>query len=267
MPKFSERIGLEPTPKVLQTQGLSDRLRTRLWNGVYSWLFNKMTRYGDFTYRYCSPIWDELGLDLAAMPSAPRAVLETLRTHIFTLPWNNFYELLEFVVALEPTEKDRLCQQFNRIIENELGAYRFVDHILIPITDEIEIDSLKESLDRTHFPGAATHIKTALRYLSSHENPDYRNSIKESISAVESACMQITGETNQALGKLLNKLERDKLIHHALAKSFSKLYGYASNEDGIRHAMIDEPNLTVNDAKLMLIICSSFVNYLKTIAQ
>ena len=42
-----------------------------------------------------------------------------------------------------------------------------------------------------------------------------------------------------------------------------KLYGYTSDEGGIRHAMLDEPNLTSADARYFLLSCTSFVNYLK----
>jgi hypothetical protein len=40
-----------------------------------------------------------------------------------------------------------------------------------------------------------------LQKLADRENPDYRNSIKESISAVESAAQEITGDTGATLGR------------------------------------------------------------------
>lgn len=43
-----------------------------------------------------------------------------------------------------------------------------------------------------------------------------------------------------------------------------KLYAYTSDEGGIRHAMLDEPNLTAADARYFLLSCTSFVNYLKS---
>ena len=51
-------------------------------------------------------------------------------------------------------------------------------------------------------------------------------------------------------------------IHGALKQGFLSLYGYTSNGDGIRHAMMDETNLDQEDALYMLVTCSSFVNYL-----
>jgi hypothetical protein len=46
-----------------------------------------------------------------------------------------------------------------------------------------------------------------------------------------------------------------------LKTSFSALYDYTSDADGIRHGMLDEPELSFVDAKYMLIVCSGFINY------
>ena len=40
------------------------------------------------------------------------------------------------------------------------------------------------------------HIKKAIEHFSDRQNPDYRNSIKESISAVEAICRNITKATS-----------------------------------------------------------------------
>lgn len=51
-------------------------------------------------------------------------------------------------------------------------------------------------------------------------------------------------------------------IHSAMGQAFSSLYGYTSDEDGIRHGGIDFKNAPAEDAKYMLVSCSAFVNYL-----
>ncbi|MBY0098678.1 hypothetical protein [Mesobacillus maritimus] len=51
-------------------------------------------------------------------------------------------------------------------------------------------------------------------------------------------------------------------MHGALREGFLKIYGYTSDGDGIRHALIEEPSLSFEDAKFMLVACSAFVNYL-----
>lgn len=39
------------------------------------------------------------------------------------------------------------------------------------------------------------------------------------------------------------------------------MYGYASDANGIRHALSEESTISVADAKFMLVICSAFINY------
>lgn len=101
--------------------------------------------------------------------------------------------------------------------------------------------------------------------MSDKTSPDYRNSIKESISAVEAICKLIAKKQNTTLGDALNIIERQGLIalHPSLKKAFSNLYGYTSDADGIRHALKDEKiNADFDEAKFMLVACSTFVNYL-----
>ena len=60
------------------------------------------------------------------------------------------------------------------------------------------------------------------------------------------------------------KVLTDKIeLHTALQQAFKKLYGYTSDADGIRHALLEEASLDFEDAKFMLVACSAFVNYLK----
>ena len=58
-------------------------------------------------------------------------------------------------------------------------------------------------------------------------------------------------------------LELRTKLHLALQQSFSKMYGYTSNVDGIRHALLEEPKLDSEDTKFMLVPYSAFTNYLK----
>jgi len=61
-----------------------------------------------------------------------------------------------------------------------------------------------------------------------------------------------------ALDAISNRAE----IHGALKAGLKRLYGYSSDEDGIRHAILDQPNVGFTEAKFMLVSCSAFVNYL-----
>ncbi|KKL64859.1 hypothetical protein LCGC14_2160790, partial [marine sediment metagenome] len=126
------------------------------------------------------------------------------------------------------------------------------------------IQEIEEALeDDYYFKPVSIHINDALKFLSDRKEPNYRNSVKESISAVESICQIITQNKNVTLGKALKRIEDHIKIHGALKNAFSQLYGYTSSEGGIRHALLDESNIDFEDAKFMLISCSAFINYLK----
>lgn len=98
--------------------------------------------------------------------------------------------------------------------------------------------------------------------MTNRPTPDYRNSIKESISAVEALCRGIISENT--LGDALKKLEKNGVTIPVFLKSgFEKLYVYTNNEKtGIRHALMDDAETPQYDeAKFMLVACSVFVNY------
>ncbi len=110
------------------------------------------------------------------------------------------------------------------------------------------------------------HLRKAFRLLSDKNHPDYKNSIKESISAIETACKIITNKPNASLGAALNELKKNKgiYIHEGLINAFEKLYGYTCDSNGIRHALYNEDEKsTFDEAKFMLVACCTFFNYLK----
>jgi len=152
----------------------------------------------------------------------------------------------------------------NVVLESELSAYRFVGGLITQVTSEEEISEMEEALE-TPFKTVNAHIETALKLMSDKKTPDYRNSIKESISAVEAICRLVTKNKNATLGNALDIIEKKGKIslHGALKRAFDSLYGYTSSAEGIRHAFSDEKvNVSFEDAKFMLVSCSAFVNYI-----
>jgi hypothetical protein len=106
------------------------------------------------------------------------------------------------------------------------------------------------------------HIQTAIHLLAEKESPNYRNVIKESISDVEAICQVILKDKNAELGRALSILKAKFGLHEALEQGFKKIYGYTSDADGIRHALLAKDKLDVEDARFMLVSCSAFINYL-----
>lgn len=196
-------------------------------------------------------------------------------------PWYKKLDLLEFVIEYmvnESAENNNLngitfCKHFATSLNNEFErlyyGYRIVDGKVVPITDDMEIEAIEKSLAGSK-ENIRAHLSEALKLFSDKEHPDYRNSIKESISAVEALCRELTGE--DTLGKALKKLE-DKgiVIQDQLKQAFTKLYTYTNQPDtGIRHCLMEDDatyHPSYNEAYFMLVACSAFVNYLRGVVS
>ncbi len=270
---FSQRKGLKPIKDIIQVDSMDNDLRTGLWNVLNDFYLEK-ARNGIWISR-CPPnlaslfreIWinyfkypiDEMNSDL-------RYVIETIKDHYFNKSyWNEVYDFIEFIAEAYPYEKISILFQksCNRVLEKELSAYRFVDGKLAQISSKEEIEEIEKALDvPDEFKGVKVHLTSALDKLSNRKNPDYRNSIKESISAVEALAIIISKKPKAKLKDALEEIEKVVNLHPALKESFIKLYGYTSDASGIRHALLEEEDINFEDAKFMLVSCSAFINYL-----
>jgi hypothetical protein len=195
--------------------------------------------------------------------------LNKLKQFILKCNWFEVYDLLEFLAdASPPSWRQSFIDSVNAVLKEEQSGYRFVSGRIVQITSEEEIVAIEQALALPDsLKPVREHLGQSLALLSNRKTPDYRNSIKESISAVESLSKIISNQNKATLGPALNAVEKKTKLHAVLKEAFQKLYGYTSDAQGIRHALMDEPSLDVEDAKFMLISCSAFVNYLVVKAQ
>lgn len=266
--RFSERMGITPVSDVIQVDGMNGTLRGGLWNVLLDAEFgrtgflNEYNRRSPRIYAFSKALWaDYFKIPVDERPVRRSEVLDAIREYFFGCEWFEVYDFLEFCCTYYG---EGIVEPVNAMLERELSAYRVINGRVAPIASPEEVDTVQEALGDPTFPGASVHLKTALDLLSSKTKPDYRNSIKESISAVESACCTITGATSASLGAALKVMAKNHSLHKALTDSFLKLYGYTSDGDGIRHAMLEETSLSQADAIYFLVSCSAFVNYLKS---
>lgn len=273
---FSQRAGITPSAKLAQLESIDDELRASLWSllSIFYWdtyVEPGRNMYGRSDYvrnSNLNQLITSLWLHYFKRPTDTideywQECRARLRTYFFEAKWYEVYDFVEFVVAYGP-EKQRsvFIEAANSYLARENSAYRFVGEQVVEITSAEEIESVESALSLTDdYRGARTHLRAALNLLSDRKNPDYRNSIKESISAVESLARNLANDESGTLGAILKELERSKKLHPALKSAFSSLYGYTSDADGIRHSLLDEGSLTKADAKFMLVCCSAFVNY------
>lgn len=274
--RFSERMGVIKVSKIIQKEEISNELRAALWNVLYanvicqaSAKFQSALKM-DFATHFVQILVDSRGYD----------VFVAIRGFITQGQWYKVYDTVEyiylFVKSYSPEYKkdfrgnyqivpspnsQRLKKEINLVLEQENSAYRIVDDEIAPITDDMEIKEIETAQENPR-SNVQTHINTALGFLSDRQTPDYRNSIKESISAVEALCREITSEStlDKALPALIKKGVE---IPSMLQKSFEKFYHFTNDKNGIRHALMDEGQICFEEAKYMLVLCSAFINYIQ----
>lgn len=269
MMSFSQRKGIVSVEEVIQLNSMNDALRNSLWNALDVKLWSSK----DFMYsQYGAPGIDFFSRDLwfhyfkkpiDSRPTHSVDKIKEIRKYFFECKWNEVYEFIEFVITACSRSMPQLPEYFNSLLERESSGYRVVAGHVVDITSDEEVRMLDEAIRDTRFSGVAAHLERALELLADRDHPDYRNSIKESISAVESMARIVAENLKATLPDALKTLEKHGRLHAALKDGFVKLYGYTSDENGIRHAMLDEPNIGAADARYFLLSCSSFANYLK----
>lgn len=275
MVKFSERIGADEPRKGLQVDSMRDEFRNSLWNQIFI-IYNEkfwpeLNRCVAVDFRK-SPL-DELPPPQIRPTRSLNENIRWLKEYFYSLLWFQVYDLIEFLVKYHENivrgahslERSDLYRFFNRVFEEELSGYRFVHGELTPITDKSEIAEIEttlDSADKHGLYGVKEHIRTAMELLGKKPTPEYRNAIKEAISSVESIARQIAGNDSPGLKDALNELAAKTNIHGALKSGFNSLYGYTSDENGIRHAILEESDIGFAEAKYMIVSCSAFVNYL-----
>ena len=277
--RFSQRIGKRPIKTVLQIESIDDELRNRLWNTVLEEFFGKLNSFSAHDDesekgQICSLIWKEFfKFRIDEIPSYSNSsnvyiegFIDYLRNWFFTSKWFDLYDFIEFLSIIDSRVRNvGFIKECNWALEKEVAGYRILKERVVQITSEEEVQAIEGAITNTDkWKSVSTHLRTALDFLADRKSPDYRNSIKESISAVESFCKIITNDDKATLGKALSEIEKTHKLHGALKTAFASIYGYTSDSGGIRHSLMDSDiDVEFEDAKFMLVSCSAFVNYLK----
>ena len=282
---FSQRIGLIKVRDAIQVDSLDKETRVALWNVISPYLRATQNVIESTTIQ---EIWTEVFHQTIDSIPKPRTNSEVglsndelryryIKTSFLGGEWNGCLDLVEFLVnddnrsrwdnqgkgvfdyddVVAPTS-----DEYNVILKKYLVGYRLINGLLSRITSEEEIVSIESAIE-----SASTSVKEqlnkALQDLSDREHPHYAKSVESSISAVESQCCILLGDDKVTLGDALKRLERQGVrLHGALKEAWNKLYGFTSDDAGIRHGAILPSDVDQDLAKFMLVACSAFVNYL-----
>ncbi len=277
---FSERYGYKEVNDAIQLTSMDESLRNGLWSilCIFVWDHARSTSSGFGSgYFLSSPLNGNLQvlskrlwfsyfkLPIDKLETDWLKVRQRLERHFFDCEWHEAYDFVEFIANNYEGRgfKDSFAKACNEVLESENSAYRLVDGFIVRITNAQEIAAI-ERAQKTAINPVATHLHRALEFLADRKSPDYRNSIKESISALESLIANTLNVEKGTLGQLIKQLGNDSNVHPALRDAISNLYGYSCDEKGIRHALIEKDNAQYEDAQFLLVICSALVSFVQT---
>lgn len=263
---------------MLQTDEMDESLRIGVYNELYDWLdLNEAPSLCEYVW---TVFWHmpKDGFREAYDFDYSRE----LKGRILFGAWYEVYDLIE-AIAKRIAEDDRVsasCQfggdypylsdypdfrkAINEVLKREGSAYQLVGESVVAISSEVELSEISAALEASDkYSGAKAHLRKALDHLSKKPNGDFENSIKESVFAVESAASSFDGVDGNTLGKSLGELREKGVVHPALADGWSRIYGFACDEGGIRHAHHEDAGrVDYALAKYLLVASSAFVNYL-----
>ena len=163
-----------------------------------------------------------------------------------------------------------MCQKNRGLFEVQGAAY-WLDTTrrpfwFIPSTSKEQGEATRQAIETVDQSGIAAGATNTSACCSEHLTAGrYADSISHSIHAVESVARVIDPSANKKLSSALDSLERTgRLNHPALKNAFNILYGYTSNEKGIRHALLerDAADVGLDEAMFMFGACASFAAYL-----
>lgn len=270
---FSQAEGLAKMPPQLKLRELSPYVRALLWDVIYQSMIKSRGLQRGYSSRYIiSGMWATILYDhWVKVRHKPADEFDNLFSEwtsflkdvILNKSYNLVFDFIQFVLQHQ-NYPDGLSAEIERVLVDGRAAYRLIDgDLVVPISSDEEAVALENALisaSEAEFNGARKHLKEAAQFLAKGA---FASSVRESVHAVESTARSLAGNANE-LAPALQVLEKKGYIHPAMKAGFQRLYGYSSDEKGVRHALLadDVPNVTETDAIYMLGGCASFVSYL-----
>ena len=271
---FSQAYGYAELPQPLKLEEISDRVRTKLWNILFEFVQSE-SEYdvdygGSVGENWCNILTflhlehhgyalDELALDYCMSDFIK------YKSHFMHAKFNELFDLLLAIMRHPVCSQDFIQKVAAEFIESRLAYVVDVGPppTIYPAATKEEGEAILQAtaeLSNAGLSGAVSHLRRAADCISQGDPP---GAVRESIHAVESTARSLDPNA-RTLEPALRSLEKAGSLHPALKQAFSNLYGYTSDEQGIRHALIDNPQANVgqDEAVFMLGACASFSGYL-----
>lgn len=264
---FAQAEGTEPLPVQLRRTEVSSQLRAVLWNYIFKELQDTAVRE---TWTHIGDPWRAVLRDVHVyffhrpadeFVTSWKEAVEAVKVVFMTGDYVLIYGWLQHVLRLGGIPA--FDKRIERILVYCRSPYRVVaPDVIAPVGSDEEAKTVRQALvdlNSANLSGGREHLKSAAAELSAGH---FADSVRESIQAVESVVRVLAPDGD--FSKALHKLEAKTNIHGSLKQGFIKIYGFTSDQQGIRHALLekDAPDVDETDALFMIGACSAFVSYL-----
>lgn len=272
---FSQAQGYEDVPGPLKLEELDGRERNRIWNTLYVHLNSSRKTDTIFGSSWVTGDWEKV-LKVMHCSFDDRALddwdsdfdtnRKALRRHIEKDPFYRVFDRLQFIMRTLDWPGDFIRSM--KVTFEECRLAYAIDKgpppTILPVATPQEGAALIESLQTLHqagLRGCTSHLRNAAQSINQR---DWAGGVRESIHAVESVARKIDPDAARTLTPALKSIEKSGTLHPALKNAFTKLYAYTSDEQGIRHALLDGSSAKagMDEAVFMLGACASFASYL-----
>ena len=267
---FSQAQGYEEIPGPMALEEVGGEARLKLWNLMYGSVWTDTVSVLGFlsVTQNWRPILEYLHTDFfrGALDNPDIGPAKYKDAILNQLSFNKLFDLLQMIMRHKSCPREFIAEVANIFDECQL-AYVVDTNALVTIfpaatkTEGEAIVGAIQELRKAGLRGAETHLEKAGELII---DGDWPGSVRESIHAVESVARQLDPDASKTLKPALESLEKGGHLHPALKEAFSKLYGYTSDAQGIRHSLLENASSPAgrDEALFMLGACASFASYL-----
>jgi len=206
-----------------------------------------------------------LHLPLDLFPENVGMVPQMIKPIFLTGFYNIVFDLVQFI--LRNTSDESHYPRVRTIFRQNMLAYDIIDippvgPTIVPNASPEEGETIRRAfadLATGPFDGARSHLRQAAGFIDAGNAP---KAVTEAMHSIESVVRVIA--PNRNFNQALVSLNASSPMHPALKDALTKLYGYTSDEKGIRHPLLesDVAKVQMPEAVFMYGVCAAFVTYL-----
>ena len=274
---FSQAEGLGPLPRPLALGEMPRAFRVEAWSAIHESMRQSTTCMTNPYAPYLKSPWRDIAKELWVghfhvpadeVPFDSRKVEAKLKAVIMEGRYHEVFDLLT-ALARRVGCLSEIRVEIARLLQVHQMAY-YLDTsgppAFVPQSSPEEGEATRAAMsalaDSDGMDGARAHLRNAAEAINQGK---FADAVRESINAVESVAKVIGGDESKTLSPALKELEKRGLLpHKALTAGLEKLYGYTSDEKGIRHSLLEKgiANVGQEEAAFMFGACASFCGYL-----